>query len=145
MYLLDTCVIIDLVKGDPNTILNFKSHAPNEINISAITELELRYGIEQATKNKSKQIVQALLSEINILPFTSSEAQKAAIICNELRAKGTPIGAYDLLIGATALANDLIAVTANVKEFNRISLLKMENWRNNFQLSEKSDPSVPLF
>ena len=130
MYILDTSVIIDLIKGDPNTIRHFKSHKPSEINISVITEFELRYGIEQATKNKSKRIVQSLLSEVCIIPVTAVEALKAATIRNELRVNGTPIGAYDLLIAATALANDLITVTANVKEFERVSALNLENWRN---------------
>ncbi|MGL5078460.1 MAG: type II toxin-antitoxin system VapC family toxin, partial [Waterburya sp.] len=43
---------------------------------------------------------------------------------------GTPIGAYDLLIAATALANELILVTSNTKEFSRVKHLVLENWRD---------------
>lgn len=130
-YLLDTCVIIDLVKGDANTIEAMKSKSPDQVSISAISEFELRYGIEQTSKlkSKSKSIVEAILSEINILNFGSKEAAKAAEIRNRLRAQGTPIGPYDFLIAATALVNDLILVTSNEKEFTRIQELKIENWR----------------
>lgn len=130
-YLLDTCVIIDLVKGDATTIKTMKSKSPDQVAISTITEFELRYGIEQSSKikSKSKRTVEAMLSEISILNFESKEAVKAAEIRNYLRANGTPIGAYDVLIAATAIANSFVMVTSNIKEFNRIHDLTIENWR----------------
>lgn len=130
-YLLDTCVIIDLIKGDAHTIETLKSKSPDLVAISTITEFELRYGLEQAAKHKSKSqsIVEAILSEVNILSFESKEAAKAAQIRNHLRARGTPIGPYDFLIAATALANDLILVASNETEFIRVQDLKIENWR----------------
>lgn len=130
-FLLDTCVIIDLVKGDANTIQTMKSKSPDLVFISTITEFELRYGIEKASnlKSKSKQIVEAMLSEISILNFASKEAAKAAQIRNYLRSLGTPIGPYDFLIAATALSNSLTLVTSNEKEFLRIPEMKIENWR----------------
>lgn len=131
IYLLDTCVIIDLVRGDRGTIEAMKGKSPDQVAISAITEFELRYGIEQVSKlkSKSKSIVEAILSEINILDFGSKEASNAAGIRNHLRVQGTPIGPYDFLIAATAVANDLILVSSNEKEFIRIPELKTENWR----------------
>ena len=130
-YLLDTCVIIDVIKGDANTIETLKSKSPSLVAISTITEFELRYGLEQSRKLKSKSqsIVEAILLEINILSFESKEAAKAAEIRNHLRALGTPIGPYDFLIAATALVNDLILVTSNEKEFTRVQGLRIENWR----------------
>jgi len=132
IYLLDTCVIIDLVKGDIHTIQSLKSKSPNQLAISSVTEFELRYGIEQSAghKSKSKHIVEAFLAEITILHFGSKEAIKAAEIRNHLRALGTPIGPYDFLIAATAMANELILVTSNEREFSRIQELKIENWRS---------------
>jgi tRNA(fMet)-specific endonuclease VapC len=118
------------VKGDANTIETLKSKSPDQVVISSITEFELRYGLEQSSlKSKSRRIVEAMLSEITILHFESKEAVKAAEIRNHLRLLGTPIGPYDFLIAATALANDLILVTSNEKEFKRIKNLKIENWR----------------
>jgi len=130
-YLLDTCVIIDLVKGDLNTLQTLKSLSPNQIFVSTVTEFELRYGLEKVSNrsNKSKGIVEGLLSEINKLNFEEKEAKVAAKIRNYLSGLGTPIGPYDVLIAATALANDLILVTSNENEFKRIQALKIENWR----------------
>ncbi len=57
---------------------------------------------------------------------------KAAIIYGDIRAdlerKGTPIGAYDLQIASIALANNLILVTHNLREFNRVHNLQLEDW-----------------
>ncbi|MEM6830248.1 MAG: PIN domain-containing protein [Bacteroidota bacterium] len=135
-YLLDTCVIIDFVKGNERTIHLMKSKSPKFISISSITAFELTYGLEQSSKVKSRSrvIVKALLSEINLLPFESNAAIQAAKIRNQLRIQGTPIGPYDVLIAATAIANDLTLVTSNEKEFKRVEQLKIENWRQ--ELSE---------
>ena len=86
IYLLDTCVIIDIVKGDDNTIQMIKSKTPDQVAISTITEFELRYGMEKASKlkSKSKAMVEAILSEVKILNFQSKEAIKAADIRNHL-------------------------------------------------------------
>ncbi|QSE96683.1 PIN domain-containing protein [Fulvivirga lutea] len=129
VYLLDTCVIIDFIKGDANTISSIKSKSPVEVAISSITEFELRYGMEQSTNTKSKKILNALLSEITILDFSSKEAEIAAQIRNQLRVLGTPIGPYDMLIAATSISNKLVLVTSNEKEFLRIDGLIIENWR----------------
>lgn len=130
-YLLDTCVIIDLIKGDIGTIDKMKSLSPGQIGISVITKFELRYGVQRAPdmKRKSIETVDAVLSEISIIDFRTKEAIIAAEIRNYLRARGTPIGPYDFLIAATAMANELILVTSNEKEFIRIKGLNIENWR----------------
>ncbi len=131
-YLLDTCVIIDIIKGDANTIQIMKSKSPDQVMISSISEFELRYGLAQASKlkSRSKSIVEAILSEISILNFGSKEATRAAEIRNTLRIQGKPIGPYDVLIAATALAFDLKLVTSNEKEFSRLSDLTIEDWRS---------------
>jgi tRNA(fMet)-specific endonuclease VapC len=130
-FLLDTCVVIDLVRGNQDIIRKLKSKSPATVFISTITEFELRFGLVQnpRLKSRSKEVVQAFLSEANILPFRSDESQIAAKLRYELKLKGTPIGAYDVLIAAAALTNDFIFVTSNEKEFNRIEALKIENWR----------------
>ncbi|HBH07077.1 MAG TPA: VapC toxin family PIN domain ribonuclease [Flavobacteriales bacterium] len=132
VYLLDTCVIIDLIRGDTNTIEALKSKSPDLVAISTITEFELRYGLAKTPnlKTKSKRAVESLLQEVNLQNFESKEAKKAAEIRNKMKLLGTPIGPYDVLIAATALANDLILVTSNLGEFSRINELKIENWRD---------------
>jgi tRNA(fMet)-specific endonuclease VapC len=130
-YLLDTCVISDFVKGDAATTVRFRNTPPTDIAISAITVMELRYGlaINPQRARKVEPIISGILSSVTILPFGLAEAEKSAEIRAVLKSQGQPIGAYDVLIAATALAHQLIMVTANQWEFERVPGLSIENWR----------------
>ena len=131
-YLLDTCVISDFVKGEENTLKRIKLISPTEIFVSSLTVMEVKYGLainpQRAVKIQS--IIEILLSSITILPFDSKEAEQAAHIRSFLKLTGSPIGAYDLLIAATAVINNHIVVTSNVREFQRVPNLQIENWRS---------------
>ncbi|XDE63124.1 type II toxin-antitoxin system VapC family toxin [Arthrospira platensis BEA 1257B] len=130
-YLLDTCVISDFIKGEPGTQGRIQQTAPVNIAVSSITVMELNYGLilnPQRTE-KIKPIILSFLSSVTILPFTTAEAEKAAEIRAILKSQRQPIGAYDVLIAATALQHQLIMITANQREFNRVVGLKTENWR----------------
>ncbi|MCW6037337.1 PIN domain-containing protein [Spirulina subsalsa FACHB-351] len=76
-----------------------------------------------------KPVILDFLSSVTILPFTNAEAEKAAEIRALLKSQGQPIGAYDVLIAATALEHQLLMITANQREFNRVVGLQTENWR----------------
>ena len=130
-YLLDTCVVSDLVKGDNNTLIRLKAKSPLQIKISSITAYELQYGLEKndQLKKSVKKAVLGFLGDIAIIPFQIDMAKQAAIIRSNLEQARKPIGSYDILIAATTLTLDLILVTSNEKEFSRIPNLKMENWR----------------
>jgi len=130
-YLLDTCVISDFVKGIGNTEEKIKSLSPSEVAISAITVMELEYGLLLAPEKVKKfsHVVREIISNIQILPFDEEIAEETAEIRVDLKKQGTPIGAYDLLIGATAKKYDLILVTSNIKEFERIGGISIEDWR----------------
>lgn len=130
-YLLDTCVISDFVKGEAGTIARFKQTPPIDVAISAITIMELRYGLvlNPQRAQKVEPVIASILSSATILPFDTVEAEQAAQIRAALKTQGQPIGAYDVLIGATALQHNLIMVTANQREFERILGLQIENWR----------------
>ncbi|MDB9372653.1 type II toxin-antitoxin system VapC family toxin [Nodularia sphaerocarpa] len=131
-YLLDTCVISDFVKGEENTLQRIKLIPPAEIFVSSLTVMEVKYGLainpQRAVKIQS--IIATLLNSITILPFDSKEAEQAAQIRSFLKLAGSPIGAYDVLIAATAVINNHIVVTSNVREFQRVPNLQIENWRS---------------
>ena len=132
-YLLDTCVLSDFVKGDIKTIENIKGCSPAELNISALTVMEIEYGLLLVPGKKSfaiKEVITNLTEAIKVIPFSKDIAMEAALIRSELQKKGQPIGSYDLLIGATALHNGLTMITANVGEFKRINKLAVQNWRD---------------
>ena len=131
-YLLDTCVVSDFVKGDADTSQRLKSISPEDIAVSAITSMELKYGLANNPQRavKIQPLIDSFLSSVTILTFGEEEAKQTAQIRNFLKQAGTPIGAYDVLIGATAITHNLILVTANVREFERIPNLQIQNWRN---------------
>lgn len=130
-YLLDTCVISDFVKDIGNTFQKIKTLSPDEIAISSLTVMEIEYGLALSPeKTKSfANILREMIGSITIIPFDSSAAEKTALIRADLKKRGEPIGAYDYLIGATALHHNLILVTSNTKEFQRINGLNFEDWR----------------
>jgi tRNA(fMet)-specific endonuclease VapC len=130
-YLLDTCVISDFTYGEANTLKRLRATPPSEVFISSITVMELSYGLmlNPAKAVKLRPLIDALLDTLTILNFDPDVAMHAAQIRSVLKAKGTPISAYDVLIGATGLTHNLITVTANVREFQRIPNFSIENWR----------------
>ena len=130
-YLLDTCVISDFIKGETGTQNHLKQTSPSDIAVSVITVMELRYGLALNSQRAQKiePAIAELLSSVTIVPFGFAEADQAAQLRAVLKTQGQPIGAYDLLIAATALAKRLIMVTANQREFERIPNLRLENWR----------------
>lgn len=130
-YLLDTCVVSDFVKGDTNTKTKLLSCSPSDLAISAVTLFEIQYGLERNPKQvlKIKPMMQSLIESISVLPFTAQTAAHAGTLRAFLHQQGKPIGAYDILIAATATTEDLILVSANVGEFSRVPSIQLENWR----------------
>lgn len=103
------------------------SHA--DVGVSIISKAELFYGSAKSqTPEQSRQKQLEFLQTVQTVLFD----EKAAVIYGDIRAylsaKGTPIGGNDLLIAATALANDLIVVSHNTREFGRVPGIKLEDW-----------------
>lgn len=130
-YLLDTCVISDFVKGNNRVIQKIKSEQPVDLAVSAVTVMELYYGLKLNSQRaiKISPIIKALLQTINIIAYDSQCAEETARIRAELKVLGTPIGPYDIMIAGTAIEHRMIMVTANIKEFKRINSLIIENWQ----------------
>jgi tRNA(fMet)-specific endonuclease VapC len=131
-YLLDTNICIYLIKRHyPEILSKLLRVGFSDIGISSITVAELEYGV--ANSNRSIEAQAALLEFIfpfEILDFNYTAASCYGKIRKELKDKGQPISDMDMLIAAVAMANELIVVTNNEKEFRRISGLKIENWKN---------------
>ena len=130
-YLLDTCTVSDFVKGQPSVLARVKATQPDLIGVSALTRMEIDYGLALNTERAKKltPILDAFFSAIATLPFDEADAQAAAAIRAALKTQGQPIGAYDVLIAGTALARGLVVVTSNVGEFKRVGGLQVEDWR----------------
>jgi tRNA(fMet)-specific endonuclease VapC len=132
MYLLDTNVVSELVKKNPNKNLRAKLETVSSASLytASICVMELRYG---ALRRKDggvlwSKIQEHILSRLLILGLGYKEAVKAGEILATLHSVGQPIGIEDVMIGSIAFSNDLIVVSANTKHFSRIPDLQVENW-----------------
>ncbi len=130
IYLLDTNIISYWMRGDQHLIEKIKHHKPSELSLSTITLAEIYYGIEKSPvkKKERRRRIERILSHLEIYPFGEPAALKYSTIRAQLEKKGTVISERDLQIAAIAMANKLILVTHNVKEFRRIANLKWEDW-----------------
>ncbi|MBN1962504.1 MAG: type II toxin-antitoxin system VapC family toxin [Deltaproteobacteria bacterium] len=129
MYLLDTNTLIYFFKGVGKVADHLLDQEPANIFISSITLYELAYGIAKSNNPQQRQQqLSKFIDEIEVIGFHHKEATAAGLIRAKLEQKGTPIGPYDILIAATAVANNKILVTHNTKEFKRIKECKIEDW-----------------
>jgi tRNA(fMet)-specific endonuclease VapC len=132
MFLLDTNIISELIKKQPNPyLLERMKEVPDASLCSAsVCAMELRFGALRVPNSEALwiKIQKRILSRIRILPFGYQEATKAAELLAALYASGRPVGIEDTMIASTALTNGLIGVTANTEHFSRIPGMQMENW-----------------
>ncbi|MEM9276857.1 MAG: type II toxin-antitoxin system VapC family toxin [Cyanobacteria bacterium P01_F01_bin.143] len=129
-FLLDTNICIYIIKQKPREVLQkFNTYRVGDIGVSSITVAELEFGVQKSQfPARNQQALTQFLLPLNIVDFDRA----AAIVYGDIRAtlekQGTPIGSLDTLIAAHAVSLDVTLVTNNLKEFNRISNLQLENW-----------------
>lgn len=130
LYLLDTNICIYLIKKRPVEALEqFNRHSPQDVAISTITLFELEYGVQKSQHTqRSQNALTKFLLPLNLVDIDRFAAIQAAAIRVELNKKGMPIGPYDLLIAGLALSQNMVLVTNNTREFERIDGLRIENW-----------------
>jgi len=129
-YMLDTDICSYIIKRSSAALLRKLQTIPTQdICISVISKAELLYGVEVSPRRRQDDAaVQMFLRHVEVLDFPDQAAAHYARIRADLKRKGSPIGASDLLLAAHALALDLIVVTNNTREFNRVRGLHIENW-----------------
>jgi len=130
MYMLDTDICIYVLKKRSDK-LRHKFKATKNICISSVTYGELCFGIE----NGDNSMREARWKELNLFtqrlfiePWDENAAKHYGSIRALLKKQGTPIGNNDLLIAAHARSLDAVMVTNNVREFERVPDLTIENW-----------------
>lgn len=129
-FLLDTNICIYIIKQKPVEVLNkFKAYDVGDIAISSITVAELEFGVQKSQfPEKNQQALAQFLIPLSVVTFDRSAAIVYGEVRSILKKQGTPIGSLDTLIAAHALSLQITLVTNNVKEFNRVPNLKLENW-----------------
>lgn len=133
MYLLDTDILSNLLRRAPSTALVTKlaSIPPEQQFTSSITLGELVYGayrLQERAGALLQRLDETLLPNLPILPFDASAARRYGEVRAELERRGTPMGDADLRIASIALTLDLTVVTANVRHFQKVPGLAVENW-----------------
>jgi len=131
-YMLDTNTCINLIKHRPASIHRKLCSMPVwQVAISSIVSAELWYGVAYSQKRKENEAaLKDFLQYVDVLHWPKEAAMLYGEIRAELRTKGTPIGAMDLLIAVHGVFLNTTLVTHNQKEFERIPGLKIENWVN---------------
>ncbi|WCL50777.1 type II toxin-antitoxin system tRNA(fMet)-specific endonuclease VapC [Leptospira sp. GIMC2001] len=130
MYLLDTNICIYIIKQKPPQVLKkLNLKRKSDIYISSISVAELEFGVSNSDyPERNKVSLISFLSIFNILNFDDIDASEFGNIKSFLRKSGKIIGTMDLLIASQARARNLILVSNNTKEFERVPNLKLENW-----------------
>ena len=128
-YLIDTNICVHFLRGNFRIDEIFKKVGLKNCYISEITVFELRFGAENSSdKSKSHKAVDVFIKGLQILPIYNI-VDKYAEEKVRLRKIGKSINdEFDLIIGVTAIANNMILITENSKDFMNLSEIKIENW-----------------
>lgn len=132
IYLLDTNILIYLIKNQPPSIAQRVDSLPTDARLcmSFITWAELLMGAERSTrKAEVLRRLEALAQQVMVLyPKGAAICQHYAEQFTKLKDAGTPMGANDLWIACHALAEQATLVTHNTREFARVKGLSLEDW-----------------
>jgi len=128
-YLLDTNIVIYVLKRRPKEVLEIFNRNASRMAISSITLSELIYGAEKsANVDKNLEAIEEFISHLEVFPYNAKASQHYGQIKAALEKKGEIIGENDIHIAAHAISQGLILVTNNLREFKRVPNLALENW-----------------
>ena len=129
--LIDSSVLIAAERGQLDLDPLLVKRGGQEVAIAAITASELLHGVHRlrgARRARSEALVERLLDRLPVVDFDLAAARVHATLSADLRGKGTPVGAHDLLIAATAVLLDYAVATRDLRSFPRIAGLNVLHW-----------------
>ena len=128
-YLLDTNIVIYVLKRRPIGVLSIFNANASRMAISSITLAELLHGAEKSSRvSENLAAIEDFCSRLDVMPYGAKAAQHYGAIRAALEKQGQPIGVNDLHIAGHARSEGLVLVTNNVSEFARVPALEVENW-----------------
>lgn len=128
-YMLDTNIVIYIIKRRPIEVLHRFNQNAGRMCVSSITAAELYYGAEKSEfPTRNLAVIEDFLSRLTILDYQPKSAAHFGNIKANLAKQGKLIGENDIHIAAHARSEGLIVVTNNLKEFERVEGLRLENW-----------------
>ncbi|GMQ79187.1 MAG: type II toxin-antitoxin system VapC family toxin [Anaerolineae bacterium] len=130
MYLLDTNACNRILNNSSSALVTrLRQHRPDEIALCSVVKAELLYGAQRSSRiAENLRVLDRFFEPFYSFPFDDNCMQAFSRIRTDLERTGTPIGPYDLLIAATAVAGGRTLVTANTREFSHVAGLTIENW-----------------
>ncbi|AKH65415.1 MULTISPECIES: tRNA(fMet)-specific endonuclease VapC [Photorhabdus] len=130
-YMLDTCICIYTLKNRPQKVREAFLRHHGQLCISTVTLMELVKGAEKSGNPEANmKVIEEFAARLEVLNFDNRAAMHSGQVIAELERNGLRIGAYDNQIAGHARSQGLIIVTNNVREFERVSGLRVENWAN---------------
>lgn len=128
-YMLDTNICIYVMKRRPISVLEKFNYYEKQLCVSIITAAELFYGAENSDfPERNLRVADNFLSRLTVLPYDIQAARHFGKIYADLRQKGQLISENDMHIAAHARSQNLVLVSNNLREFERVNHLRMENW-----------------
>jgi len=128
-YLLDTNIVIYVLKRRPVEVLSTFNTNASRMAISSVTLAELLHGAEKSSRvSENLAAIEDFCSRLEVLPYGPKAAQHYGAIRAALEKLGQPIGVNDMHIAAHARSEGLVLVTNNMGEFSRVPALESDNW-----------------
>jgi tRNA(fMet)-specific endonuclease VapC len=127
--MLDTNTCVFVMNNVVSVRDRFLAEYPHGLCVSAITEAELWFGVENSSRlEKNTETLMAFLATVDTMPFDTVAAAAYGRVRAELKRVGTLIGSMDMLIAAHAMSLGLTLVTNNTREFGRVAGLSIVDW-----------------
>lgn len=127
-YMLDADIVSYWFRHVGQVRFRVMEHPLSRLCVSAVTVAQLRYGATLVQSAPLRARIDGLTESFAVLPFDEQCAAHYAVIAADLTKRGERIGEFDTLIAAHAIAVDATLVTNNVRHFERIRRLRVENW-----------------
>lgn len=128
-YMLDTNIVIFTIKNKPAHLRELFNRHQGQLCISTVTLMELIYGAEKsAFPEQNLAVIEGFTARLQVLDYDDLAATHTGQLRAEQAKTGKPIGPYDQMIAAHARSLGLIIVTNNVREFERVPGLRVEDW-----------------
>ena len=127
-YLLDTDTFSFVVDGRHPEVRRMVAGKRSEVSISALTLAEAMFEARKKRSHRLESLIEMFREMFPVVPWTEDAARAYTDVRARLEESGKPIGDMDMLIAASAIAGGFVLVTNNVRHFQRIGGLAVENW-----------------
>lgn len=129
-FLLDSNVLAAALKGRLPVVLKLSQLKPSDVAVAAVSRMEAEAAlrVQPRAQGRYAKLLKEFLANVKVIPFDIAETQQAVSLAAYAQQMDEKLGAYDLLVAATALAHQLVLVTDRPQAFAAVPNLDVENW-----------------